>query len=516
MSLSPNQSPTALVILDGFGYTTELLGNAPAHAAMPTLAMFKKDYQWTLLHAAGADVGLLNGSVGNSEVGHLTIGAGRVTNSTLKRMQDAIDDGSFFTNKLLVKRFTQLKQSGKKLHLMGLLSDGGVHSQDAHLHALLELASSIGIKKVMIHPFLDGRDVPPQSAQYYLECLDDVCRKFEVGFIGSMHGRFYAMDRDHNAERTKISYDVLTVLSEVSHVSWQQALQASYDAGITDEFFYPRQLNQDACIEPGDGVVFFNTRPDRARQLTACFLTEAWSKLVFFITPIRYQDNFTNEVLFESIKLEHTLLDEISVQQPHAKLFTIAETEKYAHVTYFFRGMKEIKLPHETQVLVPSLKQRNYINQPAMSALTITQQVLDSLKKDPAYFYLINYANADMVGHSGDFQATVLACQSLDEQLKQLYQKIVIEQQGTLFVTADHGNAEAKIDLATGKPLTAHTANPVPFFAIGSRFKQYDQAVSLVPKKPHINYGLALVAPTILYYLGLTIPAEMEQEIIRF
>ncbi len=524
MSLDKSISPTLLVILDGFGDSQKNHENAITQANMPTLTQLKNQYSWTLLQASGEHVGLPSGYIGNSEVGHLTIGAGRIIESDLKRIHESIDNGSFFTNKTLLNRLNQLKDSRKTLHLIGLLSDAGVHSHEKHLHSLLTLSAQIGLNQVVIHAFIDGRDVPPQSATTYLQRLDDLCQKLGIGTIGSLHGRFYAMDRDNNLDRTQVSFDVLTQRNHIASVSWQEALKQSYANNLTDEFFYPQIIESrghtaargekpirasrtiainHTTIQPEDGVIFFNFRPDRARQLTAQFLGNPKLPLAFFITMTRYQKKFTTDVLFEKEIIKHTLLDEIVAQKPQAKLYVIAETEKYAHVTYFFRGMREKKFPNETQMLIPSLKVKDYTERPEMSAQAITDAVINSITHDPAYFYLINYANADMVGHSGNLEATVKACEILDEQLEQLYRKVVLEFGGTIFITADHGNAEEKLD-SKGNPLTAHTTNPVIFLMIRKDFKQ---------KKILAKTGLAVIAPTILYYLGLRIPREMDEPI---
>ncbi len=517
--MSPDQRvfPTLLIILDGFGYSEKTYGNAIAHANMPTLTMLKQKYPWTTLQPSGRQVGLLDGYIGNSEVGHLTIGAGRIIPSVLKKFHEAINNDTFFTFEPMLTHLQSLKKTNKTLHLMGLLSDAGVHSHEFHLHALLRFAKKIGIEKVIIHAFLDGRDVAPQSAALYLERLNNVCSSLEIGTIGSLHGRFYAMDRDKNHDRTNISFDTLTKEHSITYSTWQEALQASYQHNITDEFFYPQQLTPNVTIQQDDGVIFFNFRPDRARQLTELFLTSADTQnLAFFITTTRYKKTFANPVLFQQEVIEHTLLDEIAHQKPQEKIFVIAESEKYAHVSYFFRGMREEQFPHEQQILVPSIKTKNYNQHPEMSAQVITDRVIASITNDPAYFYLINYANADMVGHSGDFDACIKACEFLDQQLAQLYKTVVLEHGGTIFITADHGNIEAKIDQVTHTPLTAHTTNPVIFLAIGKAFEQKLESLIINSETSTHNhgYGLAQIAPTILHFLELSIPKNMSQEIL--
>ncbi len=509
-------TPTMLIILDGLGYSPQAVGNAVAAAKMPNLKNWIKKFKTTLLHASGKDVGLLPGYIGNSEVGHLAIGSGRIIKSALVKFKESIDDGSFFKNEILINNFKKIGNNNS-LHIMGLLSDAGVHSHQFELEALLELAKKQNIKNVYIHTFLDGRDTPPESASIYLDRLEKFCKKIDIGKIATIHGRFYSMDRDNNWERIKKSYDVLCDSeSIVCNESWKELLKKSYEKDITDEFFEPVLLEQEGQVKKGDGVIFYNFRPDRARQLTQSFIDPNFSEfnvtdnnLEFFITTTRYKKefvNFNNEILFEKEKIEHTLLDQI----PYKK-FIIAETEKYAHVTYFFRGMVEKQLPNEEYVLIPSIKAKNYIEFPEMSANKITDQVLKSLKDDPSAFYLINYANADMVGHSGNFDATVKACEFLDGQLKELYEEVVIKQNGTIFLTADHGNAEEMIDIKTGEPKTSHTNNPVYFIKINN-ISVFNNNVFSVE---NIKYGLSNIAPTILEHLDLEIPEEMTKITIK-
>ena len=531
-------TPTMLVILDGFGYNSSEVGNAVAHANMPNWKKWLKIYPNTLLKASGEAVGLLPGYIGNSEVGHTCMGSGRIVETAFKKFHDTIKDKSFFKNELLINHFKKLKENNKTLHLMGLLSDAGVHAHEEHFFATLELAKQVGVEKILIHAFLDGRDTPPKSAGVYLQKLQDFCKKLNCGQLASMHGRFYAMDRDNNWDRTQVSYDVLcektlrqaqdervkqSVRPEPVE-GWQEALKDSYANNITDEFFKPLMLVKDGNIKEGDGIFFLNFRPDRARQLTESFidpnfnhfptkpLNSTTGTLEFFITTTRYKGDFkkfNNDVLFEKETIKHTLLQEIS-DQTHKNVFVIAETEKYAHVTYFFHGMEEQKPENETRVLIPSIKAKNYIDIPQMSAQKITEAVLKSLQTDPAYFYLINYANPDMVGHSGNFDATVKACEFLDKQLEELYSEVVEKQNGTLFITSDHGNAEEMIDNKTGKPKTAHTNNPVFFMEINKKleFKEKEPVYS----KPVSE--LCNIAPTILKFLGLKIPKDMSQKAI--
>lgn len=495
-----------LIILDGFGYRKEKDGNAIANANMKTWKMLQKKYPHTLLRASGSAVGLPDGFMGNSEVGHTCIGAGRVVRTSFCKLHDSIDDKTFFKNKLLIEKFKILKEKNKSLHLMGLLSDSGVHAHIDHLFALIRLAKQEGLKKVFIHAFLDGRDTPPKSAKKYLQLLQSVCEKEKCGKIGSVHGRFYAMDRDENWDRIKKSYDVLCGKTESKNGvrSWSDVIEDNYKKNITDEFIEPTLLIKDGIVSKDDGIVFYNFRPDRAWQITKSFLEN--NKLSFFISTTRYKkefEKFNNDVLFERMEIKNTLLDVIAKKKP---VFTIAETEKYAHVTYFFRGKVEKKLSNETRVLVPSKKVKSYVDHPEMSAPEITKKIIESLKTKKSCFYLVNFANCDMVGHSGDFDATVKACQCLDEQLAILYKEVVEKLGGTIFLTGDHGNAEEN--------KTSHTTNPVPFIVIN---KSLEGEHRLFENQDFsVRYGVSQVAPTILKYIGLEIPEEMEKESIDF
>jgi len=515
--------PIALVILDGFGYKKESHGNAIAQAHMPFWECLCSHYPSTLLNASGAAVGLPNGFMGNSEVGHLTLGAGRVIPSILKKFHDAIDDNSIVSHPVLLKNFAVLKKSGGSLHLMGLLSDAGVHAHTKHLMALCALAQKQGITKIYIHVFLDGRDTPPQSAVIYLDALQDFIDKHcSQAVIASLHGRFYAMDRDKNWDRTQKSYAVLCNHEKQQvPVSWQEALQNAYISGATDEFVEPVLLDPDGIIKPGDGVIFYNFRPDRAMQLTEAFINPHFSHfknntyvgnaISFFTTTTRYKEEFrvyANDILFEPELAQETLLGVIEAQKKDASIFIIAETEKYAHVTYFFRGMRDVQRFQEQRVLIPSIKAKTYIEHPEMRASQITDAVLASLNDSPASFYLINYANADMVGHSGDFDATKKACGILDAQLKMLYHAIVEHMGGIMIVTADHGNAEEKYD-ENNNNLTAHTTNPVPFVIVDKGRKR-EKCCDFV----HVKFGLCHVAPTILKIMGLAVPSVMCKETI--
>jgi 2,3-bisphosphoglycerate-independent phosphoglycerate mutase len=470
-----NTSPTVLVILDGFGYREEDDHNAVAQASMPTFVKLLSSYPATTLLASGPAVGLPQGYNGNSEVGHLTMGCGKIIKQPFTLIEESIAKKSFYNLAILKKQFQKLKQSGKTLHIMGLLSDGGVHSSLYHLFAFLKMAQQQGLTKVVIHPFLDGRDVDPHSASRYLELLEKKCKKYGIGKIGSIHGRFYAMDRNKNWQQTERTYQVLTEKQPVVVKDWRDCLKDAYQDIPSEEFIQPTQLDSSTIIQKGDGIVFCNFRSDRARQLTSYFVNGSPDgtikpfDLSFFITPVSYGPQYKTTILFKKTEIPLTL-----TQFLHDKghtIFSIAETEKYAHVTYFFNGGREEKLEHETRILVPSITRQNYNDFPNMSADTITDAVVQSLTTNPHDFYVINYANADIVGHTGNFDATLKALECLDKQLKILLEEVVNKQNGILLITGDHGNSEDMFDEANKQPRTSHTANPVFFIMAAQDLK---------------------------------------------
>jgi len=511
--------PKMLIILDGFGYSEETFYNAIFHAKTPNIDAMLKTYPNTNLCASGGCVGLLDGYIGNSEVGHMTIGAGRVIKQPIARIHNAIRDKSFFSNDILVKAMKKIKNAGRDLHIMGLLSDAGVHGHIEHLYAFLLAARKEKIEKVYVHAFLDGRDVAPKTAAQYLNNLTQFMIEEQVGSLASIHGRFYAMDRDKNWDRTEKSYRVLIGRAEGSdqflcenHMPececWKDLLEASYQQNITDEFIVPVQLDSTGVIENGDGIVFFNFRPDRARQLTASFVDPKFSNfntegllLSCFVTPVRYSSVLQTDVMFEREKIENSFSDVLI--KSGKRIFAIAETEKYAHVTYFFNGGREQKYKNEKRVLVPSLGLKSYAEAPKMSAENITAEILRSLRDDPYDFYIVNYANADMVGHSGNFEATIKAIECLDGELKKLYDEVVEKMEGTMYVTADHGNAEQMFDEYTGQPHTAHTTNLVPFILLQEGLEKSSMKLPLTQ--------LADIAPFILQNMGLDVPLQMKR-----
>jgi 2,3-bisphosphoglycerate-independent phosphoglycerate mutase len=504
-----NIHPTALIILDGFGYSAEKKYNAIAHAYMPHFNAWWQKYPHALLRASGSAVGLPDKMIGNSEVGHLTIGAGRVIDQPMKQWLAAITDGSFADNEVLKKQLERLHRAGGALHIIGLLSDAGIHAHEKQIYAVIEAAIKAGIKKIVVHPILDGRDVPPQSAHHYLKNLSLMAKYYNHGqiIIGSLHGRFYAMDRGNNWDRIEKSYRVLTQKQEYIGVSLEKVLERNYAHNITDEFIPPTQLDSSAIIHNGDGIIFCNVRPDRARELTRAFIENEFHpfvqkplNLTFFITPVSYDTHLQTTVLFPRKTVHSTLKDILAAQ--NKTIFSIAESEKYAHVTYFFRGENEDPVATETRKMIHSIPAPDYIQNPEMRASEITKSVLDSLQHNPADFYLINYANADMVGHSGNFGATIKAVEFLDTQLGILYEQIVEKRNGTLYITADHGKAEDMFDEDIRQPRTAHTNNEVPFLMIKNDIEKPTHSLKLDE--------LADIAPFILENMGLPIPAEMK------
>ena len=494
-----NAHPTVLVILDGFGHSAQTQYNAIAQAKKPTIDYLLDHYPHTLLAASGPAVGLPAGYVGNSEVGHITIGAGRIIPSAFLLLHNAIESGEFFTEPTLTHSLGALAQTNQTLHLMGLLSDAGTQNHTELMRAFIRAAFNHQIKRIVIHAFLDGRDILPKSAASYLEKLCEFIKLFKNVELGSITGRYYAMDRDKNWDRTQATYQMLTQKSEPQFAHWQDALSYYYGKDITDEFIPPTVLNPEHQIKENDGVISSNFREDRMRQLASCFIAPNFP-LAFFLSSTRYAPEFKNPVLLELHPAKNTLKQVLS--ENGKTIFSITETEKYAHITYFFADGREKPFAHETRILIPSLDLTNYAQDPQMSAQKITESVLHSLQSHPCDFYLINYANADMVGHSGNLPATIQAIECLDNQIKQLYEQVVKKMDGTLYIAADHGNAELKFDVKTGQPHTAHTTNPIPFIWVQNGLGQTKRNLPL--------HGLADIAPFILEHMQLPIPPEME------
>ena len=416
-----HNNPVMLIILDGFGQAKATKGNAVYHAPMPRFKEWLSAYPHCLLHAAGHYVGLPDGYVGNSEVGHITIGAGRIIEQAVTRINNAISDGTFFQSPVLQELLQKLADSGGALHIMGLLSSAGVHSNQEHIHAYMKAAAQHRIKRIFIHAFLDGRDTQPHSADYYLKKLD-VATALYGAILASLHGRFYAMDRNNNWDRTFASYTVLTQATTHTTRSWEAVLSTQQAKTESEEFLKPIALIPDGIIQIGDGVIFANLRADRARQLTACFVDpNRFLSPIFMCTHFFLQRQLCMAKIFRQVfyfprLIQNTLKEMLS--KAHRTIFFIAESEKYAHITYFFNGENEDVVHYEVRHLIPSKPVHDYSTLPAMSSFAITKALILSLQNDPKDFYLVNYANADMVGHSGNFDATVEALTLLDMQLR--------------------------------------------------------------------------------------------------
>ncbi len=513
--MTSKKGPLALIIIDGWGYTPESEGNAIALAATPFYDELLEKYPRTLLEASGTRVGLPAGIMGNSEVGHLNMGSGRVVRMDLSRIDHDIETGEFFRNEVLVKAMDTAKSRGKSLHLMGLVSDGQVHSSQEHLYALLRMAKERGLQRVYVHCFLDGRDTPPASAYGYVEALQVKCSETGCGRIASVVGRYYAMDRDKRWERTKRAYNLLVKAEGERVIDPVEAIKRSYERGVTDEFIEPIVVEREtgepvAVIEDEDSVIFFNFRPDRARQITRALTEPGFGGFptpqrptVEFACFTRYDETFQLPVAFGPQE-HHNVLAEV-FGNVGVRNLRLAETEKYAHVTYFFNGGVEKEYRCERRLLVPSQKIATYDLAPEMSAFKVTDRVLRAIDEGETDVFIINFANPDMVGHTGKLDKTIEAVQYVDTCLGWIT-KGIRRARGQTLITADHGNCEQMIDLTTGQPHTAHTSNPVPFHLID------ETAVGL-----KLREGAALedVAPTILGLLGLEKPAEMTGRDLR-
>lgn len=517
-----NKKPVALIILDGFGIAPDGKSNAISIAGTPYFNSLIKRYPFMLLEASGLSVGLPRGEVGNSEVGHMSIGSGILKYQSLPRIDRSICTGQFFKNKTLQDAFTKVKTGKSKLHIMGLVSNGGVHSSIEHLEAIIEMTKTMKIKKnVFIHAFLDGRDTPRDIAKNFIKDLIKFTKHEKFAKIASISGRFYAMDRNNNWDRIEKAYKV------IAHGDSQnrsrdplKAIEESYKKEIYDEEFLPtvivdRKNNPIAKVEDGDVVLFFNFRADRARQLTECFVNKDFDKFITkkyqnldFISFTEYKKDFKNKILFEPEIIENPLAKVFSdngLSQLH-----IAETEKYAHITFFLNGMIEEKFKNEDRILIPSPDVDSYDKKPEMGAFEISKSILDSLKQEKYDFYAVNFANPDMVGHTGNVEATVKAIKSVDECLEKIIPEF-LKKNGTVYLVSDHGNSEELINLATGEIDKEHNNHPVPFVIISNKFEgQYNPDID----HNHISLlkpvgVLSDIAPTILKHADLDIPNEM-------
>ncbi|MCB6953156.1 2,3-bisphosphoglycerate-independent phosphoglycerate mutase [Dorea longicatena] len=503
-----SKKPTVLMILDGYGLNEKTEGNAIAMAKTPVMDKLMSEYPCVKGNASGLAVGLPDGQMGNSEVGHMNMGAGRIIYQELTKITKAIEDGVFFENKALLAACENAKKNDSALHLMGLVSDGGVHSHIGHIFGLLELAKRQGLEKVYVHCFLDGRDTPPASGKEYVEQLEAKMKEIGVGEVASVSGRYYAMDRDNRWDRVEKAYKALSAGEGETSASATEGIQASYDADVTDEFVVPFVVTKDgapvATIKENDSVVFFNFRPDRARELTRTFCDDSFGGFdrgdrikTTFVCFTEYDATIENkQVAFVKEEITNTFGEFLA--KNGKKQARIAETEKYAHVTFFFNGGVEEPNEGEDRILVKSLKVATYDLKPEMSAYEVCDKLVAAIKSDKYDVIVINFANPDMVGHTGVIEAAVKAIEAVDECVGKAYEALK-EADGQMFICADHGNAEYMIDEETKEPFTAHTTNPVPFILVNA-----DPAYKLKE-----GGCLADIAPTLIELMGMEQPAEM-------
>lgn len=502
------KKPTALIILDGFGLSEHAEGNAVQAARTPNVDWLNSNVPRSVLSASGGSVGLMDGQMGDSNVGHLNIGAGRIVYQDVVRISKSIEAGDFFANPTLVAAMEHPKKTGGALHLMGLVSPGGVHSHTDHLYALLRMAKERGLSKVFVHAFLDGRDVPPSSAHEYLAALEEQIKQIGIGRVATISGRYYAMDRDKRWERVEKAYRAILGQGPTAPSS-AAAIQEAYAQGETDEFVVPRVIVENGkpvgTIQDGDSVLFFNFRADRAREITWAMTNDDFQgfdrgkKLdIFYATMTQYDAELDLPFAFSPQDLKNTLgqyLSSLGKTQ-----LRIAETEKYAHVTFFFNGGVETPYPGEERILVPSPKVPTYDLQPEMSAPEVTRRVVEEIRKGKFDLIVLNYANCDMVGHTGVFEAAVKAVEAVDAGLGQVLEAIK-EMDGAAIITADHGNAEQMVDPQTGETHTAHTSNLVPIWLFNA------------PQDYSLKTGiLADLAPSLLDLMGIPQPPEMTGE----
>lgn len=491
------------MILDGFGYNESDYGNAIRAARMPNLDKIKENSPMTVIQASGIDVGLPEGQMGNSEVGHTNIGAGRVVYQPLMRITNAVRNGEFFKNSALTEAMENCKKKNSALHLLGLLSDGGVHSHIEHLFGLIDMAKKNGIEKLYIHCFMDGRDTPPASGIDYIKALQEKLDETGIGIIASLGGRYYGMDRDKRWDRVEKHYDAIVRGTAEVKKCPVEAVKESYSAGITDEFIVPVQFEHGAQIKDGDSVIFFNFRPDRAREMTRAIVDKDFDGFerkaldVDYVCMAQYDAEIKNvSVAFPPVSLKDTFGEYIA--EKGLRQLRIAETEKYAHVTFFFNGGVEAPYNNEDRDLIPSPKVATYDLQPEMSAYLVTEKLLSELDSGKYDVVILNYANTDMVGHTGVFEAAVKACEAVDECLGRITEKVK-ELGGAVLITADHGNADVML-AADGTPFTAHSTNPVPFIVFNHQCELKNSG------------RLADIAPTMLDLLGLPKPEAMTGE----
>jgi len=502
-----SKSPVALIILDGFGCRNENKGNAVAQANKPNFDRYWKNFPNQHLTASGEAVGLPEGQMGNSEVGHLNIGAGRIVYQSLTRVNVAIREGEFEKNETLVGAINHVKKEGTSLHLFGLLSDGGVHSHIQHMFALLRLAAAEGVEKVYVHAFLDGRDVGPQTAEGFIQETMDEMKKIGVGEFATISGRYYSMDRDKRWERVEKSYRAMVYGEGPSYTNPMDVVKDSYEKGIYDEFVLPSVITREsgepvATISENDAVIFYNFRPDRAIQISNTFTNKDFRSFdrgpkhpenLFFVCMTHFSETVDGYVAFKPTNLDNTLGEVLS--QNNLQQLRIAETEKYPHVTFFMSGGREAEFPGEERILIASPKVATYDLKPEMSAYEVTDALVDAINKDKFDAIILNFANPDMVGHSGMLEPTIKAVETVDECLGRIVD-LILEKGGTAIITADHGNADEVITLE-GNPMTAHTTNPVPVIVTKAGVELRDGGI------------LGDLAPTMLDLLAIEKPAEM-------
>ncbi len=512
------RKPVVLLILDGYGLNDKKEGNAVAIAKTPVMDRLMKEYPFVKGYASGMAVGLPDGQMGNSEVGHLNMGAGRIVYQELTRITKEIQDGDFFKNEALVKAMENCKKKDSSLHIYGLLSDGGVHSHNTHMYAILEMAKQFGLSKVYLHAFLDGRDTPPTGGLGYVEAAVEKMKEIGVGELATITGRYYAMDRDNNYDRVERAYNALTKGEGILCDDGLKALQASYDKGVTDEFVEPTVVTKDgkpvATIKDGDSIIFYNFRPDRAREITHCFCDDEFDKFargkrldVTYVCFSDYDPTIKNkDVAFHKISVTNTFGEWLAAKGK--KQARIAETEKYAHVTFFFNGGVEKPNEGEERILVNSPKYvPTYDKKPRMAAYTVCDKLSEAITAktedgDHVYDVIIcNFANPDMVGHTGVVEAAVEAVETIDKCVGELVE-LIKQENGVMFICADHGNCEQLIDYETGEPFTAHTTNPVPFILVN-----YDENYTLKE-----GGKLCDIVPTLIECMGEKQPAEMTGE----
>ncbi len=495
--------PVTLIIMDGFGYSEKTQGNAVKIAKTPNIDKYLKECPNTLIGASGLDVGLPDGQMGNSEVGHTNIGAGKIIYQELTRITKSINDGDFFKNEEFLNAVNNCKKNNSTLHLFGLLSDGGVHSHNTHLYALLKLAKESGLKDVFVHCFMDGRDVSPTSGIDFVKDLQNEMEKLGVGKIGTISGRYYAMDRDNRWERVEKAYSALVYGEGNQNENAQDAVKKSYDEGVTDEFIVPTVVTKGSNIKANDSVISFNFRPDRAREIARTLVDDDFSGFerrngrfpLYYVCMTTYDVTMPNvTVAFKPEKREMNFGEYVS--SLGMTQLRIAETEKYAHVTFFFNGGKEEPSEGEDRALIPSPKVATYDLKPEMSAFEVTDEAVKRIESGKYDVIILNFANCDMVGHTGVFDAAVKAVETVDTCVGKVVDS-VLKMGGVLCITADHGNSEQMIDPQSGDVFTAHTTNKVPFIVVGKDCKLRSGG------------GLSDIAPTLIKLMGTAQPECM-------